>query len=86
MTKLEKKLFEIASDKSGIDIEKIEMKSMFVDDLGCDSLDMIEMVMEIEDVFDIEFPDEDYEKIVTVQDAYDYLEQKVDVAYLSDAD
>ena len=67
-------LKEIIGDVSGI--VNIEPESKFVDDLGFDSLDMIEFVMKLEDEFDIEIPDEDAEKVRTIQHAIDYLKTK----------
>ena len=62
-------------DKLGIEDSKIESGSSFVDDLGADSLDTVELIMQLEEEFGIEIPDEDAEKITTVQAAVDYIEQ-----------
>jgi acyl carrier protein len=56
--------------------EEVTATASFVDDLGADSLDVVELVMGLEEEFDIEIPDEDAEKIATVQDAIDYIEKK----------
>ena len=69
------KVKEVIIDKLGIEDSKIESGSSFVDDLGADSLDTVELIMQLEDEFGIEIPDEDAEKITTVQAAVDYIEQ-----------
>ena len=69
------KVKEVIIDKLGIEDSKIESKSSFVDDLGADSLDPVELIMQLEEEFGIEIPDEDAEKITTVQAAVDYIEQ-----------
>lgn len=73
---IEEKVIEIVSEQLNVPIEEIKRESKFVDDLKADSLDVVELVMEFEDEFDITIPDEDYEKIQTVGDAIDYIEQK----------
>jgi acyl carrier protein len=70
---VEKKIRAIVVEQLGVDPEKVIAKARFVDDLGADSLDAVELVMSFEDAFDIEIPDRDAEKIVTVQDAVDYI-------------
>ena len=69
------KVKEVIIDKLGIEDSKIESVSSFVDDLGADSLDTVELIMQLEEEFGIEIPDEDAEKITTVQAAVDYIEQ-----------
>ena len=69
------KVKEVIIDKLGIEDSKIQSKSSFVDDLGADSLDTVELIMHLEEEFGIEIPDEDAEKITTVQAAVDYIEQ-----------
>jgi acyl carrier protein len=64
---------KIIVDQLGIDANKITEESSFVDDLGADSLDIVELIMAFEEEFDIEIPDEDAEKIKTVEDAIKYL-------------
>ncbi len=64
---------KIIVDQLGIDASKISQESSFVDDLGADSLDIVELIMAFEEEFDIEIPDEDAEKIKTVGDAIKYL-------------
>ena len=69
------KVKEVIIDKLGIEDNKIESSSSFVDDLGADSLDTVELIMQLEEEFGIEIPDEDAEKITTVQAAVDYIEK-----------
>lgn len=61
----------------GVDEDKVQDESNFVDDLGADSLDTVELVMAFEEEFDIEIPDEDAEGLQTVQNAIDYISSKV---------
>ena len=67
---------EIIAEQLIQDADGIETASHFVNDLGADSLDVVEMVMAFEEAFDLEIPDEDAEKIQTVQDAIKYLSEK----------
>ena len=60
-------------DKRGVDENKITATAHFIEDLGADSLDTVELFMQFEEDFGIEIPDEDAEKILTVQNAYDYI-------------
>jgi acyl carrier protein len=64
---------KIIVDQLGVDVSKINQESSFVDDLGADSLDIVELIMAFEEEFDVEIPDEDAEKIKTVGDAIKYL-------------
>lgn len=68
------KVKDIIVDRLGVDAEKVTPEASFKDDLGADSLDIAELVMELEDEFDMEIPDEDAEKINTVGDAVKYIE------------
>jgi len=61
--------------KISVEKEKVVPNASFVDDLGADSLDLVELIMAMEEGFDIEIPDEDAEKITTVQDAIDYVKK-----------
>jgi acyl carrier protein len=70
------KVKEIISKQLGIDMEKVTPEASFMDDLGADSLDTVELVMAFEETFNIEIPDEDAEKIVKVQDAINYIKDK----------
>lgn len=67
------KIKEIVAEQLSIDEDTITMESSFIDDLGADSLDIVELIMAFEDTFDIEIPDADAEKIATVGDAVDYI-------------
>ncbi len=64
---------KIIVDQLGVDTSKITEESSFVDDLGADSLDIVELIMAFEEEFDVEIPDEDAEKIKTVGDSIKYL-------------
>lgn len=66
----------IISEKLGVGDSEITENASFIDDLGADSLDTVELVMELEEKFGINIPDEDAEKIRTVKDAVDYIENK----------
>ena len=67
------KLKNIVAESLGVDADEVTQKSYFIEDLGADSLDIVELVMAIEKEFDLEIPDEDADKIATVQDAIDYV-------------
>ena len=67
------KVKSIIVEQLGVDEEEVTPDASFVDDLGADSLDTVELVMAFEEAFDIEIPDEDAEKIRTVNDAIDYI-------------
>ena len=67
------KVKSIIVEQLGVDEEEVTPDASFVDDLGADSLDTVELVMAFEEAFEIEIPDEDAEKIRTVQDAVDYI-------------
>lgn len=70
---LEKKVRELIADRLKLDIEQVQPASKFIEDLGADSLDIVEMIMQMEEDFGITIPDEDAEKIKTVGDAIAYL-------------
>ena len=70
------KLQQIIAEVLNIDPEEITMNTTFVDDLGADSLDQVELVMALEEAFGAEIPDEDAEKLTTVGDAIKYVESK----------
>lgn len=76
MSDMEQKVKEIVAEQLGVAIEKITNESSFQDDLGADSLDTVELVMALEEAFGCEIPDEDAEKITTVQAAIDYVHAK----------
>lgn len=67
------KVKEIIADKLSLEAEEIKMESSFVDDLGADSLDIVELIMALEDEFDMEIPDEEVENIATVADVVEYI-------------
>ena len=70
------KITDIIVDKLGVDKEKVTNESRFIEDLGADSLDTVELIMQFEEDFDIEIPDDDAEKILSVQQAVDYIQNK----------
>ena len=75
MALIEEKVKQIIVEQLGVDEAEVTNSASFVDDLGADSLDTVELVMAFEEAFDIEIPDEDAEKIRTVQDAVDYIDK-----------
>jgi acyl carrier protein len=74
---LDEKVKKIIAEQLGVEEEDITPDSSFVEDLGADSLDTVELVMAFEEEFGIEIPDEDAEKILTVQNVLDYIKEKV---------
>ena len=72
---LVEKVKQIIAEQLGVEEDEVTPSSSFIDDLGADSLDTVELVMALEENFDLEIPDEAAEKIRTVQDAIDYLEK-----------
>jgi acyl carrier protein len=73
---VEEKVKDIVSKQLGVDREKVNPEASFMDDLGADSLDTVELVMAFEEEFGIEIPDEDAEKIIKIQDAVKYIMDK----------
>ena len=71
------KVKEIIIDKLGVEDEKITMKAKFIDDLGADSLDTVELIMQFEEEFNIEIPDTEAEGLLSVGQAVDYITNKV---------
>ena len=67
------KVKEVIMDKLGVDEDKINIEASFVDDLGADSLDTVELIMQLEEEFGMEIPDEEAEKLTTVGSAVDYI-------------
>lgn len=80
MPAVEEKVKQIIVEQLGVDESEVTPKAAFVDDLGADSLDIVELVMALEEAFDLEIPDEDAEKIRTVQDACDYINKSAKVS------
>jgi len=75
--KVEEKVKKIIAENLGVEEDEVVPDAKFVDDLGADSLDTVELVMAFEEAFDIEIPDEDAEKILTVGKAIDYIKEKM---------
>jgi len=69
----ETRVREIIAEQLQIDASELKLESSFIDDLGADSLDIVELVMAMEDAFEMEIPDEDAEKITTVKNVIDYI-------------
>ena len=74
MSETTDKIKKIVAEHLGVDVAKVNNESSFVDDLGADSLDQVELVMAFEEEFGVEIPDDAAEKIVTVQNAVDFVE------------
>ncbi len=70
---IEQRVSKIVAEQLGVDEAEVKLDSSFVNDLGADSLDTVELVMALEEEFECEIPDEDAEKITTVQQAIDYV-------------
>ena len=70
---IQDKVLQIIAEKLSVDLDEVVPEASFVDDLGADSLDLVELIMSMEEEFDIEIPDEDAEKMVLVKDALDYI-------------
>jgi acyl carrier protein len=75
---VEKRIRELIVENLGVSEEEIKIDSHFIDDLGADSLDTVELIMALEEEFNIEIPDEDAEKLTTVGAAVEYVETKKD--------
>ncbi|MCF6157781.1 MAG: acyl carrier protein [wastewater metagenome] len=75
MAAIEDKVKEIITKQMGVKPEQVTKETSFINDLGADSLDTVELIMEFEDAFDMNIPDEDAEKIRTVGDAIKYIEE-----------
>jgi acyl carrier protein len=75
MASVQDRVKQIIVEQLGVDDGEVTPNASFVDDLGADSLDTVELVMAFEEAFDLEIPDEDAEKIRTVKDATDYIDQ-----------
>jgi acyl carrier protein len=77
LKKIEERVIEIVCEQMGASRDKITAETTFINDLGADSLDTVELVMEFEDEFDLNIPDEDAEKIQSVGDAIKYIQEHV---------
>ena len=75
---LEERVAELVVEQLGVSREEAVAEAAFIDDLGADSLDIVELVMALEEAFDVEIPDEDAEKIQTIEDAVSYLKERVE--------
>ena len=80
MSSIDERVKKIVVEQLGVKEEEVTMKASFVEDLGADSLDTVELVMALEEEFECEIPDEQAEKITTVQQAVDYVNAHVDQA------
>ncbi|MDD4364106.1 MAG: acyl carrier protein [Synergistales bacterium] len=77
MEEIQKRLKDIVIDRLDVEEEQIKPDASFVEDLGADSLDIVELIMGIEEEFDIEIPDEDAEKLTNVEEAMNYVKNKL---------
>lgn len=74
MSTITEKISELIADKLGVELSKINPDAKFVEDLGADSLDTVELIMQLEDEFNLEIPDEEAEKLTTVGAVIDYID------------
>jgi acyl carrier protein len=77
MSNVAERVQAIIVEQLGVDEKEVTESASFIDDLGADSLDTVELVMAFEEEFDLEIPDEDAEEITTVRDAVTYIEEKL---------
>jgi acyl carrier protein len=77
MSSIQDRVMDIVVEQLGLERDKVKLSSKFVDDLGADSLDTVELVMAFEEEFDIEIPDEEAERIATVQDAVAFITEHI---------
>lgn len=73
MSNIQERVIKVIAEQLSVDEEQVKAEAHFIDDLGADSLDLVELVMSLEKEFDCEIPDEEAEKITTVQSAIDYI-------------
>ena len=73
---MDAKVTKIIEEQLGVEADRVKAEASFIDDLGADSLDIVELVMAMEEEFDLEIPDEDAEKLRTVQDVLNYIKEK----------
>jgi len=76
MSEFSEKVKEVIVEQLGVSEDQVVEQAKFIDDLGADSLDQVELIMELEEEFDVEIPDEDAEKLISVGDAIAYIEEK----------
>jgi acyl carrier protein len=76
---VEEKIKSIIAEQLGVKVEEVTPQASFIDDLGADSLDTVELIMALEEEFSVEIPDEDAEKMTTVGDAIKYIEEKATI-------
>lgn len=76
MSEIETRVIKVVAEHMDIDLSEIKLDASFTDDLGADSLDLVEIVMALEEEFDIEIPDENAENITTVKDAIEFITKK----------
>jgi len=76
---VEERVLDLIVEQLGVSKEEADPKASFIDDLGADSLDIVELVMAMEEEFDIEIPDDDAEKIQTIEDVITYVKGKIEV-------
>jgi acyl carrier protein len=74
---VEERVIELVSENLGVNKEQVTRKTSFIEDLGADSLDIVELIMELEEEFEINIPDEQAEKIKNVGEAIDYIEKEI---------
>lgn len=74
---VEKRVKEIVAEQLGVELDEVTPGAKFDEDLGADSLDIVELVMQFEEAFDLEIPDDEAEKMTTVKDAVDYIQSQV---------
>ena len=79
MSDIQERVIKIIAEQLGIDEKKVVPEASFVEDLGADSLDTVELVMALEEQFETEIPDEEAQKILSVKDAIDYVNEKAEV-------
>ena len=80
MSSIEEQVKNIVAEQLGVKEDEVTNKASFVDDLGADSLDTVELVMALEEEFETEIPDDDAEKITTVQEAIDFIKSRSDAS------
>lgn len=78
MASVDERIKKIIVEELGVNDDQVKSEAKFADDLGADSLDLVELIMRFEEEFGVEIPDEDTEKIVTVADAVNYMNEKVE--------